>query len=324
LISIVLGYFLGTGETSAASNEIIMKIAYPFGATPDHPHYWVGNNLKKTVEELTKGRVTVQLYPMSQLGGDRETSEAIIMGTLEMNWPASAPIAQSVPEIGALDLPYIFRDVNHAFRALDGKPGKIIESKCLDKGIRIGGWGLSGFRHVMTTKKPINKLEDIRGLKIRCMEAPVFIEMLKAWGAIPTPISWTEVYMALSQGVVDGQETVINAAMDQKHLEVTKYIALTYDSITLRPLIISEKWWRSLPSDIQTVVGQATKEATAMMRQKILEFEDQTIEMAQKKYKVTITKPDLKPWREATKKIYPKFEKVVGGSYIIDAIQAVE
>jgi len=314
--------FVNIGEVPAAS--IIMKIAYPFGATPDHPHYYVADHIKKSIVELTKGAVEVQLYPQSQLGGDRETIEGVINGTIEMNWPASAPIALAVPEIGVLDLPYIFKDAEHAFRVLDGKPGKILGDKCLAKGIRIGGWGLSGFRHVMTTKKAINNLEDIKGLKIRVMEAPVFIEMLKAWGAVPTPIAWTEVYMALSQGVVDGQETVINAAMDQKHLEPIRYIALTYDSITIRPIIISEKWWKTLPPVIKDAVSKATNDATLMMRNKILEFEEKTVELAKSKYKVTFTKPDLKPWREATRAIYPKFDKLVGGREIIDAVLSVD
>jgi len=309
---------------SAQSKEIIMKVGYPMGATPAHPHYLVGNHLKKRVEELTNGRVKVQLYPQSQLGGDRETIEGAMNGTIEMSWPASAPIALAVPEIASLDLPYIFKDEKHAFRALEGRVGKQLEAKLLAKGIRVGGWGHANFRNTLTVKKPINKLEDLQGVKIRVMEAPIFLEMYKAWGAKPTPVAWPEVYMALSQGVVEGEDVGVNAALDMKHFEIVRYIGLTYTSFTLRPIIISEKWWQTLSSDIQSAILKASRETAILMRQKLNEFEEQCIAAAKEKHKVIVTQPDLKPFREAVQAIYPKLEKVVGGREIIDAILSVQ
>jgi len=323
-IVFLLSFLTTISSYSEAQDKYTMKIAYPFGITADHPHYRIGNYIKERIENLTEGKIKVQLFPQSQLGGDRETIEGVMNGLIEMNWPASAPIALIVPEIGVLDLPYIFKDVDHAFRVLDSHVGDELAEKCLSKGIRIGGWGLSGFRHVMTTKKPINSLEDIKGLKIRVMESPSFLEMIKAWGAIPTPIAWTEVYMALAQGVVDGQETVINAAMDENHLEPIRYIALTYDSITIRPLIISEIWFQTLPTNLQESVLEATEEATAMMREEILKFEEAGVEKAKTVFGVTITEPDLAPWIKATRAIYPKLADLVGGQEIIDESLAIE
>jgi len=316
--------FMTVGGVSAQPKEIIMKVGYPMGATPGHPHYHVGRYLQKRVEELTNGGVKVQLYPQSQLGGDRETMEGVMDGTIEMAWPDSAIIVLVVPEIGVLNVPYIFKDWDHALRVLNGKVGRQLEAKCLAKGIRIGGWSFSGTRHIMTTKKPIYKLEDLKGIKIRVMETPIYIEMLKAWGATPTPVAWPEVYMALAQGVVEGQETGIAAAIDMKHLEPIRYISLTFDSIAIRTLIISEKWWQTLPSDVQAAISKATSETTIMLNEKIREAEDQAVEIAKEKYKVTITKPDLGPFREAIRAIYPKFEKLVGGREIMELVLSVE
>jgi tripartite ATP-independent transporter DctP family solute receptor len=322
LACLVLLTFGITGVLSAAPK--VMKVAYPFGATPDHPHYYIGDHLKKRVTELTKGEVEVKLYPQSQLGGDRETIEGVINGTIEMSWPASAPMALVIPEIGALDLPYIFKDEDHAARVLNGKGGKLLEAKCLAKGMRVGGWGNASYRQILTTKKPIYKIEDLQGLKIRVMEAPIFIEMLKAWGAKPTPVSWPEVYMALSQGVVDGQEATISGALSMNHFEVIRYAALTNDSLTIRPMIISEKWWKTLQYDIQEAILKATREAAAMMFKKLSEYEKEALGIAKEKHKITITEPDLKPFQDTKKVIYPKIENVVGGKEIINAIQASE
>ena len=323
-IVLLLSFLMTISSYSEAQDKYIMKISYNLGGTPDHPHYQIGHYMKERIESLTEGKIEVQLFPQGQLGSDREAIEGVMNGLIEMNWPASAPLANIVPEVGVLDLPYIFKDVNHCFRVLDSYVGDELAEKCLSEGIRIGGWGFIGFRHVMTTKRPINRLEDIKGLKIRVMEAPVFIEMIKAWGAIPTPISWPEVYMALAQGVVDGQETVINAAMADNHLEVIKYIALTYDSITVRPLIISEVWFQKLPTNLQEVVLKVTKEADAMMRELIVKLEEEGVEKAKTLFGVTITEPELGPWIEATRKIYPKFAKLVGGQEIIDKFLSVE
>jgi len=309
---------------SVAQKKFVMKVAYPMGITPDHPHYFIGHYLKDRIENLTEGKIEVQLFPQSQLGGDRETTEGVMNGTIEMSWPASGPMALIVPELGVLDLPYIFKDVRHAFRVLDSDFGDELARKCLAKGMRIGGWSLGGVRQIMTTKKPIYNLEDMKGLKIRVMESPTYIEMMKAWGAIPTPIAWTEVYMALSQGVVDGQETGVNAALDMKHFDIIKYVALTSEIISIRPMIISELWWQKLPLNLQEAVLKATGETALLLREKIIEFQGKAIEIAETEYNVTITKPELEPWMKATRAIYPKFAKIVGGQEIIDKCLAVE
>jgi len=324
LILTIMVLLISSVITSTAQEKFIMKVAHCMGGTPDVPHYYVARNLKDRIESLTDGRIEVQLFPSNTLGQDREVMEGAMNGTIEMGWPASAVLATVVPEVGVLDLPYIFKDVDHCFRVLDGAVGDELASLCLAKGIRIGGWGFAGARHIMTTKKPINTLGDIKGLKIRVMESPVYIAMLDAWGAIPTPLSWGEVYLGLTQGLVVGQETTINAALEAKHFDSIKYVALTSEILSARPLIISEIWFQKLPIDLQEAVLTATKEATLQMREEIIKFEDDYKKRTETEYNVAYTQPDLEPWIEVTRSIYPKFVDLVGGQEIIDKVLAIE
>ena len=148
--------------------------------------------------------------------------------------------------------------------------------------------------------------------------------MMKAWNAVATPVSWPEVYMALAQGLVDGIDSTVPASLDMKHFEHLKYVALTHNTVAIRGLLISEKWWKSLSSENQAVISKVTNETAKMLNQKIRELEDIAAEKVKANYGVKFTSPDLVPFRNAARATYPKLEKLVGGREVIDLTLSIE
>jgi TRAP-type transport system periplasmic protein len=222
---------------------------------------------KKMVEQRAPGRLKVDLYPSNQLGKEREQFEGVKLGTIEMSWIAEGPVAGFFPEIMALGIPYLYANEAVAFRSLDGAYGKTLMEEMRKKtGVRCLGNGENGFRHFTTRTKPIKSVDDMKGLKIRVMEHPGYMAMVKGLGASPVPISWGEVYMALQQGVVDGWESPISLIESMKFNEVTKYIVLDGHIYSFLPLIINDKFFLGLPSDLQKLLVDTTKAVLAVQR----------------------------------------------------------
>src|SRR5205085_9280147 len=179
-------------------------------------HYGVAiDTFAREVERRTGARYKVQTFYSSALGAERESVEGVQLGTLDLTLTSTGPLPNFVPEIAILDIPFLFRDYPHARSVLDGPIGTDLLVKFEPKGIHALAWGENGFRHMTNSKRPVNSPDDLRGLKMRTLENPVHIQAYKAFGIIPTPMAFTEVFTALQQGTVDGQEnpvSVITAA----------------------------------------------------------------------------------------------------------------
>ncbi len=242
---LMLFAFAGTG-VQGAEKPIIIKVAHVH--VPEHPTSLGCLQFEKLVAERTKGRVKVEVYPGSQLGSERELFEALMMGTLEMGTISTSGIASFTRESGVWDLPYIFRDSGHAYRVMDGPIGKKVDEIALKKtGVRFIGYFENGWRHMTNKVRPINKPDDLKGLKIRTMTAPVMIETIRAFGASPVPIAWGEVYLALQQGVADGQENPHVNTYGAKLYEVQKYVSLTGHVYNPQVFCINDKLFPESP-----------------------------------------------------------------------------
>jgi len=222
---------------------------------------------KKIVEQMSGGRLKVDIYPSNQLGKEREQFEGVKLGTIEMSWIAEGPVAGFFPEIMVLGIPYLYSNEAVAFRSLDGPFGKALMEEMRKKtGVRCLGNGENGFRHFSTRNKAIKSVDDMKGLKIRVMESPVYMALVRSLGASPVPISWGEVYMALQQGVVDGWEAPISLIESMKFNEITKNIILDGHIYSFLPLIISDKFFLSLTPDLQRLLVDATTMVLAVQR----------------------------------------------------------
>jgi tripartite ATP-independent transporter DctP family solute receptor len=206
------------------------------------------------VNSRSGGRINVKVYGGGSLGAEREYVEGIKAGTVEAGI-ASGVIANFFPTAAVTDIPYLFPTSEVAWTVMDGPFGDKLRAQFLkETGMRCLSFAEVGFRHFTNNVRPIRSPADLKGLKIRVQETPVYINMLKAVGASPTPIAWTETYTALQTGVVDGQENPIGSILSGKLQEVQKFISLDGHVYGVDWFIINEKFFKSLPADLQYIV----------------------------------------------------------------------
>jgi tripartite ATP-independent transporter DctP family solute receptor len=189
--------------TAAFAAEFTLKLGHI--ADPQNPYAQGAVKFTELVKEKTDGAVEIQIFPSSQLGNQRDLIEGLTFGTVDMTLTSTAVLGNFLTEAAVFDLPFIFRDIPHAYKALDTVGMEIC--KPLEKrGIKVLAMFENGVRHMTNNRNPIRKPEDVKGLKIRVMEQPIYIEMMKVLGASPTPMAFGELFTAMQQGVVDGQE----------------------------------------------------------------------------------------------------------------------
>lgn len=212
---------------------------------------------KDFVEAETSGNIEVQLYPAGQLGGERELIEATKLGTLQMCMVSGAMAGYFKPAM-VLDIPYLFSSAPVAWKVLDGPFGNELADAILEAtGMRVLAYGETGFRNFTNSKRPIQSPEDMKGLKIRVMETPLYMNMVKSLGASPTPISWPEVYTSLQQGVVDGQENPVSVILSNKFYEVQKYLILDRHSYGADFILINDRFYSKLSQEQQDILKRA-------------------------------------------------------------------
>lgn len=296
-----------------AAPEYTIKVAYI--GSDSHPtmramkEYFV-----KPIEEGSQGRIKVELYPNAQLGGDREISEGVQMGTIQMAIPASAPLAGFDKRVQVLELPYLFTTKQAAFEAADGILGEKLNSYLAAKGMLILGFQENGFRHVTNNRGPVKTPADLKGIKIRTMENPIHLAFFKAVGANPTPMSWGELYTALQQGTVDAQENPYAMIVDGKFYEVQKYVSETGHVFSFEVLIANKKFMDNLPADLNALVVKSAREATLKQREYMDEeeaaFKDEVLKAGM--IANSLTPEEKQPFVDAAEKVYPMFEKDFG------------
>jgi tripartite ATP-independent transporter DctP family solute receptor len=250
---------------SALGAEFTMKVGYVVPESYPH-HIAAAEVLKPYIEKESGGRIAVELYPNGQLGQDRQLCESIQLGAVEMAFPSTTTFAGFIRQLQLMDLPYLFTSKEQVRSALDGEVGKLFAELARQQGMYILGFGDIGFLHISNNVKPIEKLEDAAGLKIRVMENPVSIATAKALGMNPSTMTFGEVYTALQQKVVDGQEHCINVTRNMKFNEVQKYYSLTGEAFSSISVIVSESFFDSLPDDLKAVVREAVKRFSVEQR----------------------------------------------------------
>jgi tripartite ATP-independent transporter DctP family solute receptor len=303
----------------SADKTMVIKVAHVH--VPEHPTSVGCLRFAKLIGERTKGQVKVEVYPTSQMGNERELYEALMMGTLEMGSISTSSIASFSRESGVWDLPYVFRDSAHAYRVLDGPVGNKVNEFALKKtNVRFIGYFENGWRHMTNKVRPINKPEDLNGLKIRAMSAPVMIEAIRALGATPVPIAWGETYMALQQGVAEGQENPHVNTYGAKLYEVQKYVSLTGHVYNPQAFCVSDKFFQSIPADLQKLITSTAKEVIDQARKESNDLDADFLKKLVEKGMIVNTPPSLAPFRAKGKVVYEKFASQVGGPELINEI----
>lgn len=229
---------------------------------PTHPLNRAAVKFAELVKERSKGRLDIGVFPGAQLGGAVEMAEGVRLGTIEFTTSGNAWIEGIAPLTGVVNLPALFRDNDHAYKAMYGFVGKdVYEKHLVPLGVRPLGFVSNEFRHVTNNKRPVKTLAEMKGLKIRVPNSKVFADTVRAMGGSPVPVDWAEVFGALQQGVVDGQENPFMNIYTAKLYEVQKHLALTAHMWDVFDLLVNEKFFQKLDADLQKIVVDAGREA---------------------------------------------------------------
>jgi tripartite ATP-independent transporter DctP family solute receptor len=232
---------------------------------------------KPYVEEKSGGRISVEVYCNSILGGDRQLYESLQFNTVQATFGPTSVLANFEPNYSIVDAPFLFKDKETAYAALDGEFGAMLAENLPNVGMRVLGYGENAFRNISNSVRPITKMEDMKGLKIRVMEAPVYIDTIKALGGNPTPMAFSELYTAIQQGTVDGQDNGVVLTYTSKVFEVVKYYTFTEHCYAANAYVFSEEFLRSLPDDLLQVLKDGTLYALTNQRRLNTEMEEELI-----------------------------------------------
>jgi TRAP-type transport system periplasmic protein len=277
---------------------------------PQNSHY--GNAVDafaKEVEARTGGRHKIQNFYAGALGAERESIEAVQLGTLDMVMTSTGPLPNFVPEVAILDIPFLFRDYAHARAVLDGPIGQELLAKFETKGLKALAWGENGFRHMTNSKHAVQGPGDLKGLKLRTMENPIHIQAYKGFGIIPTPMAITEVFTALQQGTVDGQENPLSVIQSQKFDQVQKYLTLTGHVYSPAVILMSKAGFEKLsPADKQAFLD-AAKEAVKANRARIDLDEKNGVEYLRSKGMQVLDNVDRSKFQETLAPVFAELGK---------------
>jgi tripartite ATP-independent transporter DctP family solute receptor len=273
---------------------------------------------KELVEKNSKGQIQVKLYPAAQLGPQTEQIQATMVGSQQMTMTSGGVLAPYWKKLSTLDLPYVYRDQEHYIKVAE-KITSIIDAKemAAKTGMRILSARIRTPRQ-LTTKFPVNKLEDIKGLKMRVPELPVMVALWKALGAVPTVIPSAEIYTSLATGTVDAQENPFADIYAAKTYEQTKYCALTSHMREIIVMLINNNFWNKLTTSQKKLIQNAAVQSSKLMIKTALEGEEADYQ-ALLKVGMIFTKPNLAPFREKAKTVWDQF----GDKELIEKIQAV-
>ena len=253
----VLGLALATPRVSPAA-DVTIKLAHVDPEDVFSSKKGAATRaFKEVVEAESSGTIQVQLFPAGQLGGERELIESAKLGTLQMCMVSGAVAGYFKPAM-VLDIPYLFSSAPVAWKVLDGPFGDELAGALLKQtGLRALAYGETGFRNFTNSKKPVRYPADLARLKIRVMETPLYVTMVKSLGAAPTPIAWPEVYTSLQQGVVDGQENPVGTILQAKFAEVQKYLTLDGHTYGADFLLVNDAFFQGLSADQQSIIKRA-------------------------------------------------------------------
>ncbi len=274
---------------------------------------------KPYIEETSGGRIEVQTYHDSTMGSDAQLIEAMQLGTIEMGGVPTSVVSNFCPDFMALDMPFLYADRQTVYAALDGAFGDTFFSKLEPINIKGLSWTENGFRN-FSANKPIRTLEDMAGLKIRVMEAPVYLETMKAFGANPTPMAFSELYTGLSQGTVVAQDNGIILTYSARLYEVQDYYTIINYIYAPACNLVSKAWWDSLPADLQEIVAEGSQRLADGIRESNQALEEEYLGLMQEAGVEVIYIEDAERdrFREACSGVYDTMRGLVEDPTVID------
>lgn len=309
--------------STAAAEPIVIKFSHVVAV--DTPKGIAAEHFKKLAEERTNGAVKVEVYPNSQLYKDKEEMEALQMGSVQMLAPSLAKFAPlGVKEFELFDLPYIFTSYEDLHKVTNGPVGKKLLTMLEPKGILGLAYWDNGFK-VMSANKPLRVPADFKGIKMRIQSSKILDAQMRALGAIPQVLAFSEVYQALQTGVVDGCENPPSNLYTQKMHEVQKYVTLSDHGYLGYAVIVNKKFWEGLPADIRTQLDSAMADATIFANNIAKEQNEKDLAAVQASGKselISLTPEQLAEWKAKLLPVHDKMAGRIGKDLIQEVYQA--
>ncbi len=318
VLLLVASFAIAGGNKEAGSDVIKITIGHGVPETTAEQAGFL--KFKELIEAESNGRFAVEIFPNQQLGGDRELTESVQLGNLTITGPSSAPLASFDNAFFVLDLPFLFADREEVYRVLDGEAGKKLLGTLDQYNLKGLGFMENGFRNVTNSRKEIKSPDDLKGLKIRTMENELHLAAWKQLGANPTPMAFGEVFTALQQKTVDGQENPFELIASNKFYEVQDYISATRHIYSPYVVVINKQFYEGLSESDQALINSTMKRAIDFQREEAKKAEGKSLEIILASgTKVTeLSKAEIDLFRE---KLIPVRSKVKekAGAEIVDA-----
>jgi tripartite ATP-independent transporter DctP family solute receptor len=310
LSKLMLGLSLAIGIMTTASSQTVMRNSISVGQN-SHQGEAI-DTLSKEVEKRTNGRIKIQNFYSASLGSERESIESVQLGTQELTTTSTGPVPNFVPETRILDVPFLFRDKAHARAVLDGPIGQELLATFEPKGMKALAWGENGVRHMTNSKRAVNSPDDLKGLKMRTMENSVHVAAYKSLGIVTTPMAFAEVFTALQQGTVDGQENPLSVIMAANFDQVQKHLTLTGHVYSPAVILMNKGTFDKLSAADKKIFLDSAKEAVKVNRARVDKDDANGVAELRKKGMTIIENVDKSKFVATMGPAMAEFEKQFG------------
>ncbi len=320
---LAFGVVVALAGTAEAQQKFTIKYGWASSTGETDPHALAAREFKRLLEASSNGRIEVQLFPNRQLGDEKPMLEGMRFGTVDMATITNATTATMESAFQVIDLPFLFRDEAQAHAVLDGPVGQKLAARAEAKGVKVLGYIELGFRHMVNNVRPVTKPDDVRGVKYRVMQSPLYISMFSSLEGNAVPMSWGDMFPALQQGAIDGLEVPLAIIEQNKIFEMTKFLSLTNHTYTAAELLISKRTFERLPPELAKAVVEAGAAATKVQRRAMADASGKLIASLQAKGMKVNTVADVQPFRSAMGTVYDQTRSSVGDALMKEILAAV-
>lgn len=318
---ICIGLTISVYPNQAAAKKVELSLANE--APPFFIYTIISKKFKELIEDKIGDRVSIKIYHSGQLGGEKDTIEGEIIGTVDMAIVQSSLLALWEEQMVYVDIPFLYREIDHAIKVMNGPIGTSINKKMEKHGVKVLACMNLGFRGIYNSKRPIYKPADVAGMKYRVIQNPLYVDLINSWGAKATPMNFGEVYTALQQGVLDAAGLEPYSYEIMKHYEPAPYFSITNHIYQSFFLTMSKKKFDSLPEDVQKAILEAAKEIVPEAVQHTKDIDYSVIGKLVRENKVLFNVADIDAFRKVSKAVSEKYSRKVGMD-IVKQIKAVK
>lgn len=317
----------GGGDKKAADGAgkpVKLQIGFTTAEDPNDPYYSVSKQMAELVSKKSGGKMEIQLFANGQLGQEREMFEGMQMGSVDMAVMTNSYVSNFVPACSALDLPFIFKDADQAMKVLNGPYGQSL-FKAFDKAKVVPlAWGLGGFRNLITTEKAVKTPDDLKGLKIRCLENKVYMNTYKTLGANPTPMAWSETIPGLQQKTVEGLDASITVLYTGGFADICKNLSVTNQFFAATLVCISKNKWDKLTPDQQKWLREAAQQACNDQAKAQVKRDNDNLKKMQDKGMNIVRDVDYAAFKAKLGDFYNEQKKTIGAKYVDNLMAAIK